>query len=57
MHHCTSHHTPTRFARDYGITPYVSSIKQLKEIYKTVNRSKVIVSARLPTRDMVRCLL
>jgi hypothetical protein len=23
-----------RFARDYGITPYVSSIRQVKEIYR-----------------------
>eukprot|EP01032_Pedospumella_encystans_P019229 gene19229-21866_t len=43
-----------RFARDYGITPYVSSLKQLREIYKTVNRPKVIVSSRLPTRDMLQ---
>lgn len=42
-----------RFARDYGILPYVLSVKQLREIYRTVNRGKTIVSSRLPTRDMV----
>ena len=42
-----------RFARDYGITPYVMSTKQIREIYRTVNRTKLIVSSRLPTRDML----
>ena len=43
-----------RFARDYGITPYVASIKQIKEHYRLTNRQKVIVSSRLPTRDMLQ---
>eukprot|EP00601_Ochromonadales_sp_CCMP2298_P029316 CAMPEP_0173342112 /NCGR_PEP_ID=MMETSP1144-20121109/10001_1 /TAXON_ID=483371 /ORGANISM="non described non described, Strain CCMP2298" /LENGTH=477 /DNA_ID=CAMNT_0014288619 /DNA_START=491 /DNA_END=1921 /DNA_ORIENTATION=- len=42
-----------RFARDYGLIPYVMSVRQIKDAYRSCNRSKVIVSGRLPTRDML----
>lgn len=43
-----------RFARDYGLTPYLLSTAQLREHFRAVNRNKTIVSARLPTREQVR---
>jgi hypothetical protein len=42
-----------RFARDYGLIPYVVSVRQIKEIFASVNRPKLIVSSRLPTRDQL----
>jgi len=42
-----------RFARDYGLIPYVMSVRQIKDAYRKLNRPKVIVSSRLPTRDML----
>jgi len=41
-----------KFAMDYGIMPYLLTSKQLKEIFKQVNKQKVIVSSRLPSRDL-----
>eukprot|EP01039_Chlorochromonas_danica_P011436 gene11436-12786_t len=42
-----------RFARDYGLTPYLLSTAQLREHFRAVNRQKTIVSARLPTREQI----
>lgn len=42
-----------RFARDYGLTPYLLSSAQLREHFRSLNRPKVIVSSRLPTREQI----
>lgn len=42
-----------RFAIDYAIVPHVITIKNLKTLFKVINRPKTIVSSRLPTRDQV----
>ncbi len=42
-----------RFARDYGLMPFVCSQTQIKEFYQAANRRKVIISSRLPTREQL----
>lgn len=42
-----------RFARDYGITPYLLTQAQLRDWYRQTNRQKIIVSSRLPVRDQI----
>eukprot|EP01038_Epipyxis_sp_PR26KG_P014897 gene14897-20034_t len=43
-----------RFAADYGITSHLIGTKQLRDIYRRTNRVKVIISSRLPTRDLIQ---
>ena len=45
-----------KFARDYGITPYVLSNTKLRELtrYLISYRKKTIVSSKLPQREQVR---
>jgi hypothetical protein len=40
-----------RFARDYGLMPFVCSQQQIRDFFKSTNRAKCIVSSRLPTRS------
>ena len=42
-----------RFTRDFGITPFLLTQAQIRDIYRRTNRKKIIVSSRLPTRDQV----
>jgi hypothetical protein len=42
-----------RFARDFGIMPYLMSTSQIREVFRRTNRKKVIISSRLPIREQV----
>lgn len=42
-----------KFARDFGLTPYLLSSAQLREKFREANRGKIVVSSRLPTREQV----
>jgi hypothetical protein len=52
---CMSELACLKFARDYGITPYVVSNTTLKEFVRELMlRRKTIVSSKLPQREQVR---
>lgn len=42
-----------RFARDYGIMPFICPQQQIREYFQASNRAKTIISSRLPTREQL----
>ena len=42
-----------RFARDYGIVPYLITKSELRDLYQKANHAKCFVSSRLPAREQI----